>query len=513
VPAIYPNRKCTCGFNRFRETRRPSNATVERWMLFDSEGSGGFGATPFGTYFGAGTAGSWGLFTGELMGARLVVTCENCNRVRSDKPLGGIAAFASYVDNGYLYVIASDITLASCFSIRVTGPGGVFESPLALLPIAPPPAIAPAPPVVEPMPPDGALLVDSLLRARLPEVEITGEYTVELLDRCCGCSTTLVTITLEAPAMVLSPLDADLGGAPPQWISGQGAASTAQLASGSRLSIPFDRCVAVHEYDARFGTLPVAQGWTHGGAGGSAGDAALVEGGSLQFQTTGESYFIRSTVVGVNVGRVYSYSRVRPVVDPAYVDPGDGFTFAARYATLIASPYSGLRYNQVFGSWRVTAMDGSTDALLSPNPVAQGWTQCAAADSATRSQAWVENRAGTISPDPWGTDGSAAALDVISVFGDTMGGGFDMLLSNFVTSFGGRFIRPFFNAFTSVTDPMVRLYLAADANGSALKTARFKLRYGVLTADPYLIPAGTSSLTLNFTTPNIVYEAAIGLTG
>lgn len=519
MSASYPNRVCTCGYRRFRERRTPRSTAVQRWMLYDTTGLSGFGTTPFGTFFGSGSGGLWGLFDSTFKTTVLDTVCESCQRVRSTKLLGGIAPFATYVENGYLYVIASDVGLATCFALRFTGPGGSYEEPLAYLPgAAPPPALVSSPPPVsEAAPPPGAVLASSLLRARLPQVEATGQYVVELVDRCCGCDTALVTVTLEAPPMLLSPLDADLGGAPRQWLFGQyGDTPGGQPASGSRVSIPFDKCAVVHEYDARFGTPPSSQGWTHGGAG-SSGDYALVEGGALRGQTAAASYWSKTTVVPANPLRCFSYAVINPLDEPVYGSPGDGVDFDARYATALSQPYQGVRYTYSDRLWHATELGGSSDVAISPTEEPRGWTFVAATDEAVsnREQTWLPHGVGgvTQSATVFGSDGTASALDVVSVFGDTAGGGTDVLYRNYVASYGGRFIRPMWQAFAQVTNPVLRLYLVADANSSVLKTARFRVRYGQITGQPYALPANVADATLNFVAANTVYELPIALPG
>lgn len=488
-------------------------------MLFDTTGLSGFGTTPFGTFFGAGSGGLWGLFDGTFKTTVLDTLCESCQRVRSTKNLGGITPFATYTENGYVYLIASDVALATCFSMRFTGPdGSVYETPLSYLPgVAPPPAlVSAAPPTTALTPPPGAVLAGSLLRARLPEVERTGLYLVELVDRCCGCETPLVTVTLEAPPMILSPLHADLGGAPRQWLFGQyGVSPGGQPASGSRISIPFDKCAVVHEYDARFGTLPASQSWTHQGLG-AAGDYALVEGGALRGQTALTSYWERTTVVSANPGQCYAYVSINPLAEPAAGVVGEGADFTARYATALGQPYHGVRVTYYDRIWHGTRLDDASDAALKTAEEPRGWSAVAAFDENTdnREQVWFDSEGGSsLAATTFGTDGVAAALDVTSRWGDTVGGGTDVLYRNFVASYGGRFIRPMWQAFAQVTNPVLRLYLVADANGSILKTARFRIRYVQMTGLPYAMPTNTVDATLNFVVPNTVYELPFTLAG
>jgi len=482
-------------------------------MRFDSGVSAGFGTTPFGTYFGAGVSSGWGLFNSTLKSTVLDTSCESCGRQRSATRLGGIAVFASYIEDGYYYVIASDAGLATCFSIRYTGPSGVFEYGLALRAEPPPPALTPAPPTTAPVPPPGAVLVNSLLRTVLPEVDQTGEYLVELIDRCCGCSTPIATITIEAPAMILTPFDADLNGAPQAWIRGQyGVLPTGQPASGSRVTIPFDKCVAVHEYDARFGTLPAAQGWIHNGAG-SPSDFSLVEGGALRIQTVAASYWNKTIMLPLPALSSFMYTAVAPVIETTYATVGDGVDFAAMYGTVDDLPFRGIRMTYAEKTWYGTRLDGSASTPFKPNGEPRGWVPVAAAESADRAQAWGDGGAGQFTSPVWGTVGAAAAGEVVSSFGDSAASVTDANIRNFVASYGGRFIRAGFTAFSPVTSPALRLYLVADANASALKTARFRVRYGVATGNPYAVPVTFTDTTINFVAPNQVYPVQLALAG
>lgn len=478
----------------------------------------GVGSTPVGSSLG-GASTQWGLFTSTLNSTNLIALCESCSRERSRTRLGGVAVFASYVENGKIFVVASDVVPpVTCFDVRFDGPDGVtFTTQLSLVPSLPPPVASPAPLVTAATPPPGAILASSLLSAVLPEVDITGDYAVTLVDRCGGIETPLSTVTLEASPMILTPLDADLGGAPIAWLHGAGGRTPGpQPASGSRSSIPFDRCPLVIEYDARFGLLPGAAGFTHGGAG-VAGDYQLVEGGALRAITLPalDSYWSKQIVMAADPGQCFSYAMAN-IQAGAYAAIDDGLVVDARYSSAPAVAYQGVRYALSMPTqWRVTKLDSSADDVAFFITESDGWTSLTAAHVFTplRDQAWSQHHISNTLTQLFGTDGASVGIEGRLTFGDVNGLGIDAEIRNVVASFGGRYIRPWFTTFAQVTNPVIRLYLVADANGSAQKTARFRVRYGTGTGAPYAVPTATQESTVAFTTPNIVYEVPLQLTG
>ncbi len=509
----HPNRVCPCGYKRFRERKISTATPVARWVLYDTTAVTGLGITPFGTYFGAGTGGAWGLFTASAKTTRLETTCESCQRIRSSKALGGAAVFGSYVANGYFYVVASDAADAACFSLRFSSGGSVFTIPLSLSADIPAPIAVNEAPAVTAETPDGPT-ASILFRARVPEVDVTAPYLVELVDSCCGCSTPLVTLTLESPAMILTPLSADLGGAPEEWLFGQrGLLPSAQVGTGSRLSIPFDKVKAVHEYNPRLGTLPSSQGWVHTGSG-SPSDFALIEGGVLKELTTLDSVWVATTVLGSPTNQVYAYLRLNSINDTAPISKEDGFEIRAKYSLGVGDDYRGVRCNYT-DQWRATLLSGANDSTIGVRPAA-GWMSLAAFDDndTKREQAWLNGGAISLPANTFNdANPTAAAVDVVTSFGDNSGTGTDVLVGGVVASYGGRFIRPTFSAFAPVTDPVIRLYTASDINVSVTKTARFMIRYGTALSDPYGVPSGAESVTVNYVVAGSMVETQIQLSG
>lgn len=515
MTVIYPNRVCACGFTRFRDRIRKTEESVERWMFFEDPG-GGFGSTPFGTYFGAGSGTGWGLFTGTLRTTARETVCESCSRLRLTKTLGALAVFGVYADNGYIYVAASDLSFpATCYSIRFQGPE-TFEAPLSFFAGLPSALLAPTPSTTAPTPPPGASTVNALLRGPVPEVVITGEYDVILVDRCCGCETPVATVTLEAPPMIFTPLDADLGGAPRQWLRGGSVHyDGVQPASGVRLSIPFDHIDGLLEYDSRLNSLPDAQGWTHAGTG-VPGNYQLVDGKALRMLIVSgqSSYWTQTMALSANPGRIYAYSHVAPGTI-AGAAPGDGYYVDGRYALSIGGTYAGVRVNHHTDAPRATTLSGGAEVdLLSGDLVPPGFVTLGAGDDNSDGieAVWFEDR--SLRGAYYGTTGTPAAFEMIGEFGDRGAAGNDLAyIRNVVISAGGRFIRPMFAAFAQIAAPTVRLYLIADSNASADKTARFLIQYGVGTGDPYAMPSSTVSQTVNFTAANTMFEAPFVLTG
>ena len=512
---ILPNRKCTCGFTRFRERRAPVSSEVERWVFF--VGQGGVGSTPAGSGVGTGPV-QWGLFDGTLRSIRLETVCESCSRVRTSVSLGGVVVFGSYVQGSSFFVVASDVLLpVTCFSLRLVGPGGeTFEVPFSLTGILPPPVSLPTPVVVAPVPPTGAPTANRLLTAILPEVFISGTYSATLVDRCANTETPLTDVVLEAEPMILSPHDADLSGAPRAWLEGPGGnRPIGQVASGSRYSVPFDKCQLVVEYDARLGTLPSSQGFIHTGTGAPT-DYQLIEGGALQATTvpTFPSYWTQTVPMTVNPDKVFAYTAVNPLDEGYSGVPGDGFDFTAKYASAPATAYVGVRFAHGKNRWWATRLDSSANTWVGDFD-ARGWSEFASAQVGTPSleMSWRAGNNRLWSGTVFGFEGLSPGIEAIVLFGDTNGIGMISAIRNFVSSFGGRFIRAGFTAYAQTVAPIVRLYLVSDINVSPSKTARFKINYGSGDGPPYGSLPYSAEATVNFVVPNSVYEVPFNLPG
>lgn len=518
MTAAYPNQRCVCGYTRFRDQRSNTSESVERWMLFETTLDEGLGSTPWGTFFGAGSGGTWGLFTGTKRTTLQQTVCEKCQRARLTKRLGQVAVFGSYIEGGdSLYIVVSDLLRpVSCYSVRYVGEDGeTYTVPVTWVPLVPEPVLVSEEPDETAPAPEGAS-VDSVLYAPIPDVLTSQEFDIILVDSCAGITYTIATTTLEVTPMLLTPLDADIGAASRAWLRGaRGRLDSAQYASGSLLSLPFDKCFGVIEYDPALETLPTDQGFTHNGTGSDA-DYSLVPGGALQ-QTTSpglDSYWTKEISLPANPGEAYVYAKVVTVVDVGHTNPTDGFLIGGRYTRSIAAPYAGAFAAQSDYGWYLIKNDLSSAAVVSGTTVT-GWSSFGVAvnDDIPIDQYWFNNEGQGVASVIGVTTGVAAAFVGQAFFGDYAGVGDQHLLRHYCASFGGRFIRARFTAIAPTSTPVLRIYGMADANASVAKTVRFLVRYGPATSSPYSRPATEVGATVNATVANSVYTIPIDMTG
>jgi hypothetical protein len=505
-------RRCPCGFTRFRERLSTTETLVQRWVPLVSEGD--FGGSPLGV--GLGSLERWGLFEAPLREVQREVRCESCGRLRAADDIGGIAVFALYSTGDHLVVVASDLRgPASCYTLRLEGPEThhlqveTFVGPMPELALALPLEVADEPPA-------GAPRVDVQLRAWLPEVSTGGEYSVTLVDRCAEAETALGVVLLEEAPMLITPSQADLGGAPELWLR-QNFDIPVQGASGSGRGIPLEYCAAVIEYDARLGTLPDAQGWSHQdeGGGGAPSDWALVAGRALYGNSPGvanPSYW-RHEALLTSVPEVFhTYAAYRWVSDGGSTDE-EGLHVRSMLE-VIPDTRRRLRWSYRQGELFAT-LSGSESAWSASAYDPRGWHYTAASRAlATPEQPMVHNGAVGY-PVASGPDVGMPPVIVdnklVALFGDVLGAGLEVYLRNVVVSTPGRFIRPFFAAAAPAATPTLRLFLVSDIAASLSKTARLLVRYGG--GDPYALPGSQVAATLNFINPNQVYELAFSLPG
>ena len=517
--ALVSNQKCTCGFTKFRDRRVSVEEAVERWMLFDGEGAvGGFGATPFGTYFGAGSGGAWGLFSSTLKVTYLETSCEACKRVRSKRRLGGAAAFGVFLQENVVGIAVSDVIRpTSCYALRVSGPDGTFQFALSFASTPPPVIAAPPPAVVEPVLPLGAPTVNTVLTCTLPEIVQTGLYTLTFVDICGGFESALAEVLLEGTPMFLSPRDADLGGAPARWLRGSRVTpGSVQPAQSTRESIPFDKCTAVVEYDSRTGGMPELSGWVRAGTGPST-EWTLVPGGALRLSTVGgnSNYYERTLPVASAPSQIYAYCSVLPELIGAG-GIGDGFELQALYGAA-ASAYNGVR-NNVRSTLFATRLDGSSDTGIS-FPTLPEWISVGGGDTAGGADEALYERGpigdlGFADTNLYGASPTVAAVTSLYVLFGNSSGGIPVAASvRTVVAADGRFIRPLFSAYTQVSAPRLRLYLSAEAGISAARTARFKVSYGPEAGNTYAPLTLTTQATINMAVANTVYELVFNLPG
>lgn len=483
-------------------------------MLFDGSGAGsGFGATPFGTYFGAGSGGLWGLFESTFRGAVLETSCEACGRVRLQKRLGGCAVFGLFILEGTVGLAVSDaLRPTSCYALKISGPDGTYEVTLSFSASPPPPIVATPPVVTAPVPPVGADTVNTVLSGLLPEIAESGFYTFTLVDRCCGCETPLAAVYLEGSPMLITPQDADIGGAPRRWLyANRVAVGAAQPAAGTRPSIPFDKCTVVAEYDSRTGVLPDITGWTRTGTG-AAANWALVPGGALRLSTLAPdtNYYVKTISLAAAPPQIYAYGTVLPEsVGVGAVE--QGFEISALYAGA-GFPYEGARIH-VRETPYFTQLSGGSDVSLS-FAGAPEWLTVGAGDGSSE-LAYERAASGDITQNGsfYGLGAIAPATELVASFGVTDGTlPVNASIRDIVIS-DGRFIRARFTGLSQVSAPKLRLYVSAELGASAAKTARFKVQYGTGSGAAYGPELLVASSTVNLTVANTVYELAFSLPG
>lgn len=513
-----PNMRCVCGYRRFREQRPVITSAVEQWVLFDNASYGGFGSTPFGTYFGSGPAGLWGLFGVDVALTHKQVVCENCQRVRSDNVIGGAGVFGSYLFADSIFVLVTDISVLGCMRVRFASADlGITVDVSPTLYDGPPlPLAAPAPVTTAPTPPTGAT-VASVLRAVLPDVDHDGTFVVSLVDACSGSTTPLTTIILESTVQIHTPEQADLNGLPRQVITKNFRTDNpvAQPGTGAISSIPFDKCDYVIEYDARFGQLPGAAGFTEGGSGGT---FALVDGGVLSITTTAMDFFYKEVTLGAAATEVHLYAMGRCDAS-ATTTESRGFRLLVDGAPGALGDYSGvqmrLRPNQIAS----LALDGATAGVLPGfDPPGSSWLNFYVARRFSDTKhpgAIVESFFGQFSSSSWGSGDPGGVSPTFRMgFGDFEGSNLQAYLRNMVASLNGRFMRAFFRSYAAVAAPTLRLYFTADTDAGPGKTARIRVRYGTLGlgANPYsLATASVTDITTSFTTKNQVVEVPLSL--
>ena len=503
-----PNMRCVCGYRVFREAISTKAESVSRWLRF----TGGFGATPFGTYFGSGGIGTWGQFETSAQVTRKRVVCESCQRVRSDTTLGVTGVFGSYVFAGSLYVYVTDTSLLGCLRVKFSDPelGTYTLSPVKFTGL-PLPLAAGVPIATAPTPPAGAL-VAGVLQVPLPEVDHDGEYLVSLVDVCAGYETPIAIFSLESTVQTYFPVDADLNGLPRSIIDSNLTAdlTAAQPGSGSISGIPFDRCTGVLEYDARYGTAPDAQGWTQ--PVGAPGDYGLTAGGILAASTTTSSYWEKQLNLPAPAVSVHTYAKYR-VQASNTAGPGEGFELRAEVAPGGGGDYEGARVFQDAGLLQTRRLDGSLQASVEVQAQGQWSETYVGAKLADRGFVLMNNLVPIDVPVVWGTrPGGPLSQELRATFGDVAGSSLTAQLRNFVASAAGRFVRATFRGYAAASSSTLRLYFVSDLGLG--NSARVKVRYGSLAfgADPYALGAVSADTTAYFNTKNVVVEVPLTLT-
>ncbi len=511
-----PNMKCVCGFRSFRESVQVVESSVERWVYFDDGSYGGFGSTPYGTYFGSGAIGQWGLFEVEVPQSHKVLACKSCARTRSDVVIGGVGVFGSYILSDSIFIVVTDASLLTCMRVRFHNDElGTFDvSPTPYLG-APLPLAAPAPAEVEATPPPGEP-VAAVLRARFPGVDGDGTFVVSLVDVCGGTETLLTNVFLESAVQVHLPSDADLNGIPEfvREFNLSAQPSVEQPASGSMVGIPFDKCDAVIEYDSRFGQLPLAAGWTEVGSGGT---FSFTDGGVLAIQTDIVAhYFQKEIVVAAAWEQIHFYASFRTQSSSVTTD-AKGFILTADGAEGLGGPYRGIEMRGRADAVHNKTLTGATVSKIFDVPDA-GWVSVFAGMAPAAPLGVVAIPAFYGPADHatlWGLGALAGPNPTLRLtFGDTDGSSAIAFLRNVVASAPGRFMRAFFRSYAAVTGPTLRLYLVSDVDSSGETTARFRVRYGTLAAGTSFYNLGSAfitDVTATFNTRNVIIELPAAL--
>lgn len=500
--------RCTCGYQRFAERVTTTTTTVERWQQVAA--SGGFGASPYGTSYGAGAvAQAWGRFElSHVYGTRSVF-CESCKRVRREYPAGGMVVYGAAVSDRTVYFVLSDIEEpTTCVVARFEGQGESYDAPLTLSSIEIP-ILDGTPLETEDALPQGAMIADTVMVAIAPVVVSSGDYIVSIVDKCNDNVVRVATMYLEAPVQILKPKDADLGGAPAFWLNDTDATlSDTQQEQGVAIPvIPFDKCAAVLEYDSSLNTLPSAQGWT---AVTDSSAWALTSTKVLYCNSgTGQdSYWAAELTLETAPEKVHAYARILAV--EAGTEDAPGFTLLAVQADS-GGPYNGGY--AVLSDTQIDIADLSDETTEIVPIVGSGWRSIgftapvdadgvAYVDDVVIAKSFSATEAGTPA-DPVLNAQFGKLQDSVTL---------KAYVRHVVVSASGRFVRPSFLAFADVTSPIVRLYLSRPAISGSGNTARFVLRY-TQSSDPYVRPEMSTALTVPVTVTNQLLELPISLPG
>jgi len=510
-----PNMKCVCGYRKFRDQRITLIEPATQWVLFDNGAYGGFGSTPYGTYFGSGASGTWGQFEVDVARTHKQIVCESCSRVRSDVVLSGIGFFGSYVLGDSIFVLVTDTTLLGCVRIRFENAtlGIRVDVSPTIYSGDPLPLAAPTPDVTAESP---GTPVAGILRALLPDVDYDGTFVVSLVDVCSGTSSPLANILLESAVQIHYPHEADLNGLPPIVVEEnlRAANPVSQPGTSAISTIPFDKCDVVIEYDARFGQLPLAAGFTGFGSGGV---YTLIDGGVLSITTTVADAFLKEVTLGSAFTEIHLYAQVR-TDSSSVVSDEKGFGLLADGAPGASANYHGIKMRSRAGLLNMQTLTGSTlHDVTSPPPSAWVTFYAGLKIGASEGVLAIPILTGPVAPSNWGSGEPGGASPTFRMaFGDFEGSTLQSYLRNIVASIGGRFVRAFFRSYASAAAPVLRLSFSGDADAGPGTTVRFRVRYGSLGpgTNPYNLGSATIvEATANFSAKNVIVEVPFQLSG
>jgi hypothetical protein len=175
--------RCACGYTGFADRVRRRVARDEpRWVLVSrGQVSGGLGFVPLGT---SGTPGAtlWGRVDIDLYEGTLETRCTSCDRLRSEKPVGGGASLAGWVTGTHVFVLMSDIADTACARLELRGDGVAHDLEIAVVEEDAPEGLVGTIETTTALP-FGAVVADVVYRAPLP-AGLHGEYRLYLVDRC-----------------------------------------------------------------------------------------------------------------------------------------------------------------------------------------------------------------------------------------------------------------------------------------------------------------------------------------
>lgn len=512
--------KCTCGYTRFSERRSATTTESEYWIQYSStRPQGGLGSTPLGGPYLGGVEDSpvvlWAKIPLSSTTTSSGLYCERCSRMRSMKILGGMALVGSYLDGDNIVVVSSAVGDVGCYAVEYRG-AETYSYAVKRL-IGTPQALNVGVPIdfATPSPPPGEARADFLMRAPVPtDVATTGTYAIILIDRCAGTETSLGTIFLESEPMLIPVSDAVLD-APRLWLQAPGLTAehidTTFIRAPGVETLPFEKCDAVIEYDARLGSLPSAQGWTR--AFPASGQFSVANGVLQQNRVSGSNdFFYAETVLAAAPDQVHGY-----VLGRAADGVQLGFMGLAEAA---GNNARGFR----------TELEGSAGTTQLHHDLLAGGA--AAVDSTTH-RGWV--RAGySYDLGSGACEGASDSLGfrLTAPQGTFPGPGnpvpnvdhrIEAHLGKLTTDVGltwaryacvstpGRFIRPYFRGYSQVQSPVLRLYVYAEPY-SGTASVRFLVRYDSGSLDPRSRPTKTVSATVATPTPGQIYEVALTLT-
>lgn len=311
------------------------------------------------------------------------------------------------------------------------------------------------------------------------------------------------------PSAVIDLTTIDLNGAPAVWrgLDWRLDAFPAPNPEGEQLEgIPFDKVRVLLEYDARFGTLPVEQGWTPN----SDEAAALyrLDGeGALQFQIAAQpAFFTAQTRLGEDLPRqVHAYVNVFPEQIPGVPEEGfDGFEQRVE-ANGSGRPFQGMRADWVRTpdrhEFHYLTLDGRR-ILGSPepaDPARRVWHELALQGDyqANLTLLTLDGNTDRIDLRRFGESQDSSELAGLrAAFGfRRKEGRLAGRLRNFVVSSPGRYIRAWMWTEAPANSPVLRLGFVTQERVSG--GVRFRVRYGAAKEGEFVkIPIRVAEATL-----------------